>query len=151
VSYTDHAATKLITTELRNLLGGIERDEVEPTMLSVVRLDDEDDRSTGEYNVSVMLRPKPAPRFMCGCVSMSGPNREPLACVYPPCHDGDHSWATLPTFIPGNLEEIEVAGETLPVAYSAEVDELVQAGIEATDGTPRTARLRKALEPFGVR
>ncbi len=36
--------------------------------------------------------------FMCGIVSMSGPNREPLACAYPPEHDGDHSWATLPTF-----------------------------------------------------
>ncbi len=148
MSYTDHAATKLITTELRELLGRIERDEVEPTMLSVVRLDDEDDRSTGEYNVSVMLRPKPALRFMCGCVSMSGPNREPLACAYPPGHDGDHSWATLPTFVDG--EPIGYIRAKTLREVKTEVGELVQAGIEATDDTPRTARLRDALVPFGV-
>lgn len=94
---------------------------------------------------------QPIKAFMCGIVSMSGPNREPLACAYPPGHDGDHSWATLPTFVPGNLGHIESAGEILPTMYSAEVQELIQAGIEASDGTPRTARLRTALEAFGVR
>lgn len=45
--------------------------------------------------------PWPTDAFMCGIVSMSGPNGEPLACAYPPNHDGDHSWATLPTFVDG--------------------------------------------------
>jgi len=35
---------------------------------------------------------------VCGVVSMSGPNGEPLACGYWPDHDGAHSWSTLPTF-----------------------------------------------------
>ena len=35
---------------------------------------------------------------ICGVVSASGPNGEPLACGYRPRHDGGHSWATQPTF-----------------------------------------------------
>lgn len=35
---------------------------------------------------------------ICGMVSNSGPNREPLACGYVHDHDGPHSWSTLPTF-----------------------------------------------------
>ena len=35
---------------------------------------------------------------ICGVVSQSGPNREPLACGFPQGHDGDHAWASLPTF-----------------------------------------------------
>jgi hypothetical protein len=35
---------------------------------------------------------------ICGVISNSGPNGEPLACAYPPHADGEHSWATLPTF-----------------------------------------------------
>ena len=38
-------------------------------------------------------------QVLCGIISMSGPNREPLACAYQPGHDGAHSWATLPTFV----------------------------------------------------
>lgn len=38
---------------------------------------------------------------ICGVISHSGPNREPLACAYAPDHDGAHSWATLPTFVDG--------------------------------------------------
>jgi len=37
---------------------------------------------------------------LCGVISHSGPNREPLACAYAPGHDGPHSWSTLPTFAP---------------------------------------------------
>lgn len=93
---------------------------------------------------------QPIKAFMCGIVSMSGPNREPLACAYPPGHEGDHSWSTLPTFIPGNLEHAELDGAALSVAYSAEVEELIQGAIESTDDTPRTLRLRQALKAFGV-
>ncbi len=35
---------------------------------------------------------------ICMVVSYSGPNGEPLACGYPPHHEGVHSWATLPTW-----------------------------------------------------
>jgi hypothetical protein len=35
---------------------------------------------------------------MCGIVCTCGPNLEPLACAYNDEHDGEHSWATLPTF-----------------------------------------------------
>jgi hypothetical protein len=37
--------------------------------------------------------------LICGMVSLSGPNGEPLACGFRHVHDGEHSWATLPTFI----------------------------------------------------
>lgn len=36
---------------------------------------------------------------ICGIISHSGPNGEPLACAYAPGHEGVHSWATLPTFV----------------------------------------------------
>jgi hypothetical protein len=35
---------------------------------------------------------------ICGIVSESGPNGEPLACGYQHGHEGKHAWATLPTF-----------------------------------------------------
>lgn len=35
---------------------------------------------------------------ICGILSNSGPNGEPLACGYTPGHDGPHSWGTLPTW-----------------------------------------------------
>ncbi len=35
---------------------------------------------------------------ICGIICNCGPNGEPLACGYLPGHDGDHSWATLPTW-----------------------------------------------------
>lgn len=84
-------------------------------------LSEEDGESMGESK-----------SFMCGIVSVCGPNGEPLACAYPPAHEGDHSWATISPFIHGKVAE------------------LIQGAIESTDNTPRTARLRKALEAFGV-
>ncbi len=37
---------------------------------------------------------------LCGVISESGPNQEPLACGYGPHGpEQDHSWATLPTFL----------------------------------------------------
>lgn len=38
---------------------------------------------------------------ICGIISYSGPNGEPLACAYAPGHDGAHSWGTLPTYVNG--------------------------------------------------
>lgn len=35
----------------------------------------------------------------CTVICNAGPNREPLRCGYKPGHKGEHSWATLPTFI----------------------------------------------------
>lgn len=37
---------------------------------------------------------------ICGVVSQSGPNLEPLACGYPSGHAGSHAWSALPTFTP---------------------------------------------------
>lgn len=38
---------------------------------------------------------------ICGVVSLSGPNGEPLACGYPPDHlPAPHSWSALPTWTP---------------------------------------------------
>ena len=36
---------------------------------------------------------------ICGVVSDSGTNGEPLACAFPKGHSSNHAWATLPTFI----------------------------------------------------
>lgn len=36
---------------------------------------------------------------ICGVVSNSGAEGEPLACGFPVGHEGKHAWATLPTFI----------------------------------------------------
>lgn len=90
---------------------------------------------------------KQPPPPICGTISHSGPHGEPLACAYPPNHDGDHSWATLPTFVDGKPLPLG----TLDVRGLPDVIELVQAVIEATEDTPRMARLREALVPFGVR
>lgn len=38
---------------------------------------------------------------ICGVVSASGANGEPLACGWPKGHESDHSWATLPTYLQG--------------------------------------------------
>jgi hypothetical protein len=35
---------------------------------------------------------------ICGVMSASGPEGEPLACAFEAGHDGGHSWASLPTF-----------------------------------------------------
>lgn len=35
---------------------------------------------------------------ICGIISNSGPNGEPLACGYTSDHVGPHSWSTLPTW-----------------------------------------------------
>ncbi len=81
------------------------------------------------------------PLTLCGVISHSGFYGEPLACGYARGHAGNHSWATLPTF---PLQSLRAVNGT-------EVGELVQAAIEAADGSPRTARLLEALKPFGVR
>jgi hypothetical protein len=39
--------------------------------------------------------------FICGMVCTCGPNLEPLACGYKHGHDGEHAWASLPTFVAG--------------------------------------------------
>ena len=52
---------------------------------------------------------------ICGMVSNSGPNGEPLACAYRP-HDGEqpHSWATLPTFTQATGDEPLDGGVRIP-------------------------------------
>jgi len=86
------------------------------------------------------------PLTLCCVISHSGLYGEPLACGYVRGHAGNHSWATLPTFVNG-----EPVSAELPVMYTIEVQELIQAGIEATNDTARTARLIAALKPFGAR
>lgn len=40
--------------------------------------------------------------MICGVVSNSGPNGEPLACGYAAGHEGVHAWASQPTWLPGH-------------------------------------------------
>lgn len=47
------------------------------------------------------LREEIAKQRICGVVCNCGPEGEPLACGYPPLHDGNHSWASIPTFCYG--------------------------------------------------
>jgi hypothetical protein len=44
--------------------------------------------------------------LICGIVSESGPNREPLACGYKKGHVGAHAWYSLPTFVNGEAQEV---------------------------------------------
>lgn len=39
-----------------------------------------------------------SPPEICGVVSFSGPRGEPLACGFVPGHEGDHAWASQPTW-----------------------------------------------------
>lgn len=52
---------------------------------------------------------------ICGIISFSGINMNPLACAFQPEHEGVHSWATLPTF-----------GPTDPATQLAEVEALIK-------------------------
>lgn len=40
---------------------------------------------------------------ICGLSGNYGVHMEPLACAYPPNHQGSHAWESLPTFVNGNL------------------------------------------------
>lgn len=60
-----------------------------------------------------------ARRAICGIMSNSGPNGEPLACAYTPGHDGPHSWSTLPTF-PLIYQELPKLPEFTTFASSTE-------------------------------
>lgn len=84
------------------------------------------------------LNAHPAPSI-CGIVSMSGPNGEPLACGYTQGHDGPHSWSTLPTWA--------ASGETLALSREEALTMLDEfPGDTRGDGTyddaPATAALR---------
>lgn len=60
---------------------------------------------------------------ICGVVSLSGVNRAPLACGFPPhTPESSHSWATLPTF---GAQDV---GEQL-----AEVENLIRAHQQKTN------------------
>lgn len=59
---------------------------------------------------------------ICGVISMSGLNMAPLACAFKPEHEGDHSWATLPTFGPQD-----------PATQLAEVERLIKSHQEKTN------------------
>lgn len=39
------------------------------------------------------------PGAICGMVSQSGPNLEPLACGWKAGHTGKHAWSSLPSFV----------------------------------------------------
>lgn len=45
---------------------------------------------------------------ICGVVCNCGPFKEPIACGFPPHEEGNHSWATLPTFIEKDNGTVEV-------------------------------------------
>lgn len=49
--------------------------------------------------------------YICGVISHSGPNGEPLACAYEPGHKGPHSWSTLPTFETARTPMLSLTGD----------------------------------------
>lgn len=59
----------------------------------------------------VLSQPAPA---LCGVVSNSGRDGEPLACGFTRGHSGAHAWATLPTFVSRRCEKCGTA-KTLKV------------------------------------
>jgi hypothetical protein len=65
--------------------------------------------------------------MICGCMSLSGPNREPLACGYEIGHEGDHSWATLPTFVRGSPPGRKAAILTIHLIDLPEVQQALDA------------------------
>jgi hypothetical protein len=67
--------------------------------------------------------------MICGCISLSGPNREPLACGYDVNHDGDHSWATLPTFVGGSPSGGKAAIMTIHLIDLPEVQQALDAAV----------------------
>lgn len=72
------------------------------------------------------------PYAVCGIVSNSGPDGEPLGCGYPAGHEGDHAWASLPTSFKADLDELtRIASE---------------AQLRVAALTAENAALREALE-----
>lgn len=45
-----------------------------------------------------LMKPPAHVAKICGIVSNSGPNGEPLACGYAAGHKDNHAWADLPTY-----------------------------------------------------
>ncbi len=74
-----------------------------------------------------------APLAICGVMSNSGPNGEPLACAYQPGHQTDHSWATLPTFVEGRLADENWGRRAEAPAPEGQADATASAG-HAVDG-----------------
>ena len=48
---------------------------------------------------------------ICGLSGNYGAKGEPLACAYPRGHDGDHAWASLPTFVDGSPDSLRLDPE----------------------------------------
>jgi len=55
---------------------------------------------------------------ICGIISHSGPQGEPLACAYLPGHEGIHSWGTLPTWTTRSLGGFRMVGGILLLTES---------------------------------
>lgn len=68
----------------------------------------------------------------CDSLCPCGPNGELLGCGFKEGHDGDHAWASLPTFISG-LTLLEKAAVEYVEAGAAEAE--------------RVVRTRKATDP----
>lgn len=82
--------------------------------------------------------------LICGVIGSCGPSREPIACGYGPGHVGDHSWATLPTFVDG-LTLLERAAIEYITASRAEADRAARTGRMADPKAAEWERKQDAL------
>ncbi len=92
-------------------------------------------------------------RNICGVVSHSGPNGEPLACGYPADHEGTHSWADLPTFPVGSPASLETTAQLINrTRWGASrgivtTHDVVELGNALEEAERSRQRARHALEP----
>lgn len=92
---------------------------------------------------------------ICGLSGNYGAKGEPLACAYRRGHDGDHAWASLPTFVDGVRHTFHVPAEVVAaLAASGDapregLDAATLEGIFDHDGhTEMCARVRYPGGPF---
>ena len=81
---------------------------------------------------------------LCGVICPCGPEGEPLACGYEPDHDGNHSWASIPTFVNG-FTALEHAALGYVQAFRAEADSVVETGRAVDVKRPTWERKQNAL------
>lgn len=82
---------------------------------------------------------------ICGTICPCGPNGEPLACGYEQGHNGNHSWATLPTFLNGRTA-LERAAIEYVEASRSEADVAAATGRMIDPKRPTAERKTDALD-----
>lgn len=88
---------------------------------------------------------------VCGVICTTGRNGEPLACGFTVGHEGDHSWASQPTWVDGiDPESVAAAAEWLAkqkVSPKAAKDQWTNAAAAIRHGLSEGLIRRKAGRP----